>query len=281
MTEQHRNTLRIARTIQTAVLTLVFALLSIPLNSQAQSKTPPLAGIAHVAIRVHDLAAARDFYAKLGFEEAFNLSKDGQVYESFIKVNDHQFIELYPVTPKDPNPGFLHLCFEGDDLQAIHDDYASRGLPPTPVRKAGAGNLLFTMVGPEKQNIEYTQYMPGSLHSNDQGKHLGEDRVADRLISVSLAMKDTTAARDFYINQLNFKSIAGDQMFLHMPGDSGQEVEIAQPTLGTRARIILQTQNLSKAARHLHKQQIDVTKTKDTITITDPDGNFILIDARW
>jgi hypothetical protein len=137
------------------------------------------------------------------------------------------------------------------------------------------------MVGPEQQNIEYTQYMPGSLHSNDQGKHLGEDRVADRLISVSLAMKDTTAARDFYINQLNFKSIAGDQMFLHMPGDSGQEVEIAQPTLGTRARIILQTQNLSKAARHLHKQQIDVTKTKDTITITDPDGNFILIDARW
>ncbi len=278
MTRQRLSGSRTA-TLRLTLFTLIAISLSIPLK--AQSKTPPLAGIAHVAIRVHDLAAARDFYAKLGFQEAFNLSKDGQVYESFIKVNDHQFIELYPVTPKDPNPGFLHLCFEGDDLQAIHDDYASRGLPPTPVRKAGAGNLLFTMVGPEKQNIEYTQYMPGSLHSNDQGKHLGEDRVADRLISVSLAMKDTIAARDFYINQLNFKSIAGDQMFLHMPGDSGQEVEIAQPTLGTRARIILQTQNLSKAARHLHKQQIDVTKTKDTITITDPDGNFILIDARW
>src|SRR6266567_1192457 len=276
MTRQNSFRVNLARTASlTLVLIATFA------HAQSETHTPPFNGIAHVAIRVHDLAASVAFYQKLGFEQAFDLRKDNVPYESFIKLNDHQFIELYPVTPKDPTPGFLHLCFEGDDLQAIHDDYASRGLPPTPVRKAGAGNLLFTMVGPEKQNIEYTQYMPGSLHSNDQGKHLGEDRVADRLISVSLAMKDTTAARDFYINQLNFKSIAGDQMFLHIPGDSAQAVELAQPTLGTRARITLQTQNLSKATRHLHKQQIDVTKTKDTTTTTDPDGNFILIDAPW
>ena len=242
---------------------------------------PPLSGIAHIAIRVHDLAAARDFYAKLGYQEAFNLSKDGVVYESFIKINDHQFIELYPVTAKDPKPGFLHLCFEGDDLNAIHDDYVSRGLTPTPVRKAGAGNLLFTMVGPEHQNIEYTQYMPGSLHYNDRGKHLDEDRIADRIVSVSLAMQDTTAARDFYLNQLNFKSIAGDPMFLHMPGDSGQEVEIAPTTLGTRARIILETKNLSKAAHLLHKQQLTETKLKNDLAVIDPDGNIILIEARW
>ena len=280
MTEQYRRTLRIARiTLQTAVQTFVLALLASPLNSQAQSPTPPLAGVAHVAIRVHDLAAARAFYEKLGFQQAFDLRKNDIPYESFIKINDHQFIELYPVTEKDPEPAFLHLCFEGNDLQAIYDDYISRGLTPTPVRKAGAGNLLFTMVGPERQNIEYTQYMPGSLHSNDQGKHLSEDRVADRLIAVSLSMKDTAAARDFYINQLAFKPIAGDPMFLHMPGDSGQEVEIAQSTLGARARITLQTSNLNRAARHLHKEQIAVTKTKDTLVITDPDGNFIVIDA--
>jgi len=262
-----------------AALCLVFSLPTTSLN--AQSQVPPLAGIAHVAIRVHDLAAARDFYAKLGFQEAFNLAKDGVVYESFIKINDHQFIELYPVTAKDPKAGFLHLCFEGDDLNAIHDDYASRGLTPTPVRKAGAGNLLFTMVGPEHQNIEYTQYMPGSLHYNDRGKHLDEDRIADRMVSVSLAMQDTAAARDFYINQLAFKSIAGDPMFLHLPGDSGQEVEIAQAALGSRAKIILETKSLTKAAHLLHKQQITDTKIKNDLAVTDPDGNIILIEARW
>lgn len=283
MTEQHRIAQRIARVANrtAATLTLALVLSACYLKAQTSSQTPPLAGVAHVAIRVHDLAAARAFYEKLGFQQAFDLRKNDIPYESFIKINDHQFIELYPVTEKDPNPAFLHLCFEGSDLQAIYGDYIGRGLTPTPVRKAGAGNLLFTMVGPERQNIEYTQYMPGSLHSNDQGKHLSEDRVADRLISVSLAMKDTASARDFYINQLAFKPIAGDPMFLHMPGDSGQEVEIAQSTLGARARIILQTSNLSRAARHLHKQGIDIDKTaKDTLTVTDPDGNFILIDAR-
>src|SRR5580698_1749470 len=249
-----------------------------------EAKTPPFNGIAHIAIRVHDLAAARDFYEKLGFEQAFDLSKNGVSYESFIKINDTQFIELYPTTDHDPKIGFLHLCFEGADLNAIHDDYIGRGLTPKIVRKAGAGNLLFTMAGPmqisEPQNIEYTQYMPGSLHSNDAGQHLGPERIADKLISVSLAMQDPGAARDFYINQLNFKPIAGDPMSLHLPGDSGEEVRIAPAALGTTAHITLRAENLSKAARHLHKQDISATKDSNGLTIVDPDGNVIRLESR-
>ncbi len=275
------------------MIKLVRALLVLTLSaftglsaSSAQSDTPapPFNGIAHVAIRVHDLAASTAFYQKLGFDQAFDLKKDGVSYESFIKINDRQFIELYPVSAKDTATGFLHLCFEGVDLNAIHDDYISRGLTPKEVRKAGAGNLLFTMPGPQQpfgpQNIEYTQYMPGSLHSNDFGKHLGADRVGDKLIAVSLAMEDPDAARDFYINQLSFKPIAGDQMDLHMPGDSGQEVEIVPATLGTQARITFQSESLSKAARHLHKEGVNAVKNGATLTLTDPDGNIILLESR-
>jgi catechol 2,3-dioxygenase-like lactoylglutathione lyase family enzyme len=246
---------------------------------------PPLNGIAHVAIRVHDLAASVAFYQKLGFEQAFDLRKNDVPYESFIKINDNQFLELYPTSERDPAVGFLHLCFEGVDLNAIHDDYVTRGLTPTAVRKAGAGNLLFTLAGPEQpsgpQNIEYTQYMPGSLHSNDQGKHLGADRVADKLIAVALAMKDPTAARDFYINQLLFKPIAGDQMDLHMPGESGEEVEIVPAaSLGTKARLTLESTNLSRAARYLHKEGVDAVKNGETLTIKDPDGNVLVLEHR-
>jgi len=85
-------------------------------------QTPPLSVIAHVAIRVKDLAASIAFYQSLGFVQAFDLRKDNVPYESFIKINDTQFIELYPVTDKDPQPAFLHLCFEGDDLEPVHDD---------------------------------------------------------------------------------------------------------------------------------------------------------------
>ncbi|WP_035347473.1 VOC family protein [Edaphobacter aggregans] len=274
--------------LQTAlrrIATLALLILTASLSHAQQ--TPPLAGIAHVAIRVRSLDAARDFYNKLGFEEAFTLTdKDGKVNESFIKLNDRQFLELYPANPDNPKQasvGFLHVCFEGDDLQAIHDDYVAHGLTPTPVRKAGAGNLLFTLAGPidaagAAQNIEYTQYMPGSRHYEDRGKHINSDRVADTLIGVSLAMKDPAAARDFYLNQLSFKSIAGDPLFLHMPGDSGQEIEIATATsLGTKARLTMRTANLSKAARLLHKQQINAIKSKETLTISDPDGNIIMI----
>ena len=172
-------------------IALIFSLLALfpvfRLTAQAQSDgtpPPPFNGIAHVAIRVHDLGASVAFYQKLGFEQAFDLRKNDVPYESFVKINDNQFLELYPTTERDPAAGFLHLCFEGADLDAIYDDYVARGLTPTAVRKAGAGNLLFTLVGPGQpsgpQNIEYTQYMPGSLHSNDQGKHLGPDRVADQ-----------------------------------------------------------------------------------------------------
>src|ERR1700716_2198730 len=143
MTRQNSFRVNLARTVSlTLVLIAAFA------HAQSDTHAPPFNGIAHVAIRVHDLAASIAFYQKLGFEQAFDLRKDDVPYESFIKVNDHQFIELYPVTPKDPAPGFLHLCFEGVDLNAIYDDYISHGLTPTAVRKAGAGNLLFTMARP-------------------------------------------------------------------------------------------------------------------------------------
>src|SRR5580704_16775625 len=280
--------LRLHRSVCTALLFVLFALLPAHTRTaRAQSDgAPPLPfnGIAHVAIRVHDLAASVAFYQKLGFEQAFDLRKNDVPYESFIKTNRHQFIELYPVTEHDPAIGFLHLCFEGIDLNVIHDDYLSRGLTPTAVRKAGAGNLLFTMAGPEQpfgpQNIEYTQYMPGSLHSDDNGKHLGPERVATKLIAVALAMKDPAAARDFYINQLHFKPIAGDQMDMHMPGESGQEIEIVTAAFGTKAGLAFSSENLSKAARHLHKEGIAAVKKGTSLTITDPDGNTLLLETR-
>src|SRR5271156_5245621 len=225
------------------LVTMLLTLLSSFARAQSDTPPPPFNGIAHVAIRVHDLAASVAFYQKLGFEQAFDLRKNDIPYESFIKINDSQFIELYPTTERDPAVGFLHLCFEGVDLNAIYEDYISHGLTPTAVRKAGAGNLLFTMAGPQQpwgpQNIEYTQYMPGSLHSDDQGKHLGPDRVADKLIAVSLAMDDPASARAFYINELHFKPIAGNQMFMHLPGESGQQVQIVNATFGTKAGLLL------------------------------------------
>ena len=185
---------------------------AIPPAAAVSPATLPFNGIAHIAIRVKDIAASVAFYNKLGYMQAFSMNRpDGTITQSFLKINDKQFIELYPINPSNPTqdkPEFLHLCFEGVDLNAIHDSYVAEGLTPISVRKAGAGNLLFTLKGPQQfrdpQNIEYTQYQPGSLHTNDIGKHLGADRVADKMIVVSLAMQDPAAARAYYLDKLGF-----------------------------------------------------------------------------
>jgi catechol 2,3-dioxygenase-like lactoylglutathione lyase family enzyme len=265
-------------------------------SAAAVPKTvPPLKGIAHIAIRVKDLPASVEFYHKLGFEQPFAMNRGDVITQSFIKVNDRQYIELYPVTDRDPQVGFLHLCFEGGDLNPIHDYYVAEGLTPIAVRKAGAGNMLFTLKGPqqysEPQNIEYTEYMPGSRHSNDFGQHLGPDRVGDKMTLVALAMQDPVGARAFYIDKLGFTPSKVNPDRLDLPGgESGEQVQIVPVSeLGSRSSIILTTPDLNKAEAQLKRQQVPYkrasasataqgkTKAVEMIAVTDPDGNIIRI----
>ncbi len=257
-----------------SLLSIVLAIVCIA--AQGQTATPLLAGIAHVAIRVSDLNRSRGFYQKLGFEQAFAFTKDGVVTESFLKVNDQQFIEMYPQQPSQ-SIGFMHVCFEGADLEALNREYLARGLSPTPVRRAGAGNLLFTMEGPEKQNIEYTQYMPGSLHSNDQGKHLGASRISKQIVAVSITLKDPDAAEAFYIQKLGFHPLQRfgliGRIALQLPGQSLQVVQLAPDGA---FEIYFPVSNLRDSAARLHTLGLPVERLGSMLTVQDPDGNRIV-----
>src|SRR5580698_249657 len=234
-----------------SLLSIVLAIVGVA--AQGQTATPLLAGIAHVAIRVSDLNRSRDFYQKLGFEQAFTFTKEGVVTESFLKVNDQQFIEMYPQQQPSQSIGFMHVCFEGADLDALNKDYVARGLSPTPVRRAGAGNLLFTMEGPEKQNIEYAQYMPGSLHSNDRGKHLGANRISKQIAAVSITLNDPNAAEPFYTQKLSFRALQRfggfGRIALQLPGQSLQVVQLAPEGA---FEIYFPVSNLRDTAARLH-----------------------------
>lgn len=257
---------------------LSIALAICGLAAQAQTEAPLLAGIAHVAIRVSNLRSSRDFYQKLGFQEAFTLTKDGVVTESFLKVNDRQFIELYPRQQSSQPIGFMHLCFEGADLEALNRQYLARGLSPTPGKRAGAGNLLFTLQGPEKHNIEFTQYMPGSLHSNDQGKHLDPRRIAKQIVAVSITLNDPNAAEAFYTQKLGFRPLqrfgAIVRIALQLPGPSLQVLQLAPP--GADFAIYFPVSNLRDTAARLHSLGLPVEKLESMLTVQDPDGNRIV-----
>src|SRR5215831_9642071 len=88
----------------------------------AQDKVA-LDGIAHVAFRVSDLSVSREFYRKLGFEQAFEFNDAGGTTVSYMKVNDRQFIELYRRTSDSQPLGLMHICFETSDMDGLHAEY--------------------------------------------------------------------------------------------------------------------------------------------------------------
>jgi catechol 2,3-dioxygenase-like lactoylglutathione lyase family enzyme len=249
----------------------------VPLVAGADGGNPlRLAGIAHVALRVSDLAAARAFYEKLGFEQAFEFNKDNRVSESFIKVNDRQFVELYPQKDGSQALGLMHVCYESGDLQALHDEYVKRGLTPSQVKKAGAGNLLFVLHGPENELIEFTQYMPESMHSQDRGKHLGSDRIADTLAGGAPISKVPEEERALFLDHLGFKSLTeGHCVRLLLPGDSGQEVDFGCET-GGKPRVIFTVTDITTAAAKLRSRDLEIKVSDTGVVTTDPDGNEVL-----
>ncbi len=260
---------------------LTIALLPFPsVRGETAPETPALNGIAHAAIRVTDLAGSRAFYEKLGFEEAFAMDKGGTPTEAFLKINDRQFLELYPQGDRSQAIGFMHVCFESADLEALNRDYLARGLTPTPVRKAGAGNLLFTMQGPERQNIEYTEYMPGSKHTNDIGLHLGADRISKQIVGLGVEMEDPAAANSFYEEKLGFRPalqvFEGGFAALEIPGDSGEQIEFIPHESGAGFRLLFSVADLSRAAAKLKALQMSVVRRRSELTIQDPDGNTIV-----
>jgi hypothetical protein len=251
---------------------ITIALSLFPAPGMAQ--LPPsatLAGIANVAVHVSDLSRSRDFYQKLGFEQAFALSKDGK--EAFLKVNDRQFIEMDSQQPV--SQGFLDVCFESDDLETLRRAYVARGLSPTPVVHDGAGNLLFTVVGPEQQKLEYTQYLPGSLHSKDKGQHMASDPISSQIAGVGLSIEDSVGARTFY-EQIGFHesrhALESGIIPLLLPGPSDQFVEISPDKFA----IYLSVDSVRHAAAQLNALHIGFEKQESMLIVKDPDGNRIV-----
>jgi rhamnogalacturonyl hydrolase YesR/predicted enzyme related to lactoylglutathione lyase len=243
-------------------------------------------GIAHVAFRVADLDAARAFYNKLGFEQFFEVKQGDRTTQAFLKINDHQFIELYPRTDLSQPLGLMHVCYESSDLEALHADLAKRGLAVSDVRKAGAGNLLMTMKDPEGATIEYTQYMPGSRHFLDRGQHLGAQRVAQSMVGATAPARDAAAIRAFYLDKLGFTPINhGIPARVRMPGDSGQEVDIAAAGPDGKSGIQFGVADVKRAAEILKSLGLTVTTTGPgtstapstaiSLAVADPDGDVV------
>ena len=253
---------------------LSFILLLVPQAVPAPKPSPVLAGIAHVALRVTEVRKSREFYNRLGFEEAFAFSDPGKPPVSYLKVNDQQFIELYERSDDSQPLGLMHVCYEAGDINALHEYYVGRGVNIPAARKARAGNLLFVLHDPEDQVVEFTQYLPGSLHYQARGKYLSERRVSSRMVGATIPVKDIEAERSFYTSKLGFEDAAEKgAAHLRLSGNSGEAVELQS---GPPARILFEVTDLERSARDLTGRGFQVRKSGRSISIADPDGAILV-----
>jgi catechol 2,3-dioxygenase-like lactoylglutathione lyase family enzyme len=254
-------------------------LLSMCAAALGATQPQDLAGIAHVAFRVTDLEKARAFYGVLGFEQSFEFSQGDQPSVSYIKVNDRQFVELYQRFKDSDALGFMHICFESNGIDSLAKEYVKRGLDASVPRKAKAGNLLNAIHDPEGRLVEFTEYMPGSLHFEDRGNHLGERRVSEHLCRVSMPGVDPAALQVFYTSKLRFAARGSDADGpLRVPGTSGESVRFVAAQAG--AQIMFDVENFQRTASDLSARGLQVHTEKQAIWVADPDGNAIAFGAR-
>jgi catechol 2,3-dioxygenase-like lactoylglutathione lyase family enzyme len=194
---------------------LFVALLSIGSSSWAQQR-PRLLGISHIALRVHDLEAARQFYGDLfGYQEAFTILKDNtavvrgglpqnQVSRVFFKVNNRQYIVVVPETSPE-EPRFVDYAIETDDAEALRQYLKSLGyVVPDAVRRSPTNDLAFNIKDPEGTAIEIMQYTPESISVQTYGNFLSDNRVSTRILHTEAAIRNA-ASTDYYLKAFNLR----------------------------------------------------------------------------
>jgi catechol 2,3-dioxygenase-like lactoylglutathione lyase family enzyme len=263
------------------VALLVIGAASVAGVAQAPApQSPDVTGLAHVALRVSDLDAEVNFLGKLGFEEAFTNVEGGHVLQVFIKVNDLQFIEVYPRTDQSQPLGFLHACYDSADLNKLRARYRAAGLRPTEVRTTASGNSMFSLLGPDSRSIEFTQYLPDSRQMQDKGQHLGDMRVSDELLGFELPVTDVRSAGNFY-DKLGFDAEPdGSNVRLSIPANPDLRIELHPEQAGDQPQFLFPVEDAKRAAAELHRAGLKVVRDKKLVFLRDPDGNaFVLLET--
>jgi lactoylglutathione lyase len=169
---------------------------------------PAIVGLAQVALRIDDPAAARRFYGTiLGYQEVSSSDAPaGAPALLRFKVNDRQYIELLAELTGPEQDRLLHVAFETSNARQLRDYLANKGVSvPDTVQPDAHGNLSFAVKDPEGRDVRFVQYLPGSLHGRNFGRFLPETRVSDRMIHAGVIVKDREAVDRFYRDILGFR----------------------------------------------------------------------------
>ncbi len=266
-------------------------------------KRPRLLGVAHMALYVSDIEKTRGFYHDfLGFQESYDLKNaDGSLSMTFFKVNEDQYIEIFPGL-KPEQDRLNHIAFQTDDAEKLRLYLATRGVKvPEKVNKVRIGNTSFNINDPEGHTVEITQYEPNGWTRREQGKALSATAISRRIMHVGIIIGDAPEAAKFYTDVLGLKEFwrgsARDAttvswMNMRLP-DSEDYVEfmlysdLPAPTQrGSQHHICLEVPDIEKALaqleaspyRKLYTRPLEIRtgiNRRRQLNLFDPDGTRI------
>ena len=172
------------------------------------SERPRIVGIANIAVKVDNLEEARKFYSGVvGMAEAF-ATKDPAVAGNLacFKVNDHQYVEVSPTLKDENDDRLIRIGFETSDARKLRDYLAAKGVQvPARIGNDANGNRSFVVQDPDGHSVQFVQYMPGSIHTRDFGKHLPATRISDHMLHVGVRVVDAARSDVFYKDILGFR----------------------------------------------------------------------------
>ena len=289
-----------------ARLITVIAITLLATGLLAQSPTPKrprITAISHVGYFVSNLPAAIAFWHDLlGFDESYDLKKPGSATDTriaFIKINDHQHVELFNEPPTSP-PNFLsHICFTVDDIQQMRAYLNSKGYDVKPITdKTRAGDYAFEIKDPDGMLVEFVQSLPTGMEAQAAGKFLPATRISTHIYHLGFLVGNSQRSLDFYSNILGFQETwrgganPAELSWINMRVPDGTDyVEFMlyrtlPATFGDKNRIALEVPDVIRAATTLAARPAFAAygmplaphtgvNGKRQLTLYDPDGTRV------
>ena len=251
------------------ILALLLALIQLqPAFAADAPKRPPIIGLSHMALYVHDLEKSRAFYKNfLGFAEPYSLTNhNGTIHLSWIKINDHQTIELFPETEAGSDR-LYHIALETEDAEALRVYLAARGVAvPDKTVKGKIGNKNYTIKDPDGHTVEIVQYEPDGWTMLNKGKFMPDTRLSTHIPHMGILVGDLVASQKFYGDILGFKEIWRGARNTNQLNWVHEQVPDGKDFLELMLYSELPTPDKRGTAHHFCLETSDIEKTKAILT---------------
>ena len=295
LTKRHRHSL-----LPHLAIALLFS--SSLLAQDAAPARPKITGISHVGYFVSDLPKSIAFWHDfLGFDEAYSVTKkdSNETRIAFIKINDHQHIELFNERPTHPPNMMSHICFTVDDIEAMRAYLRSKGFDVKPGGgKTRTGDYAFEIKDPDGMLVEFVQSLPDGMETKAAGKFEPSARISDKIYHAGFLVGNSEKSLDFYGKILGFQETwrgggnPNELSWINMRVPNGTDyVEFMlyrklPDTYGTKNHLSLLVPDVQKAVDTLEARPAFKTYGKELkvavgvnqkrqVNIYDPDGTRV------